>query len=108
MRNILLLILVVAGLLWFWGLRRAATLFTLKIRGGRVVSSWGRLPPRLLQELVEIVDRAGVVRANVRCVVRDGRPVLLFEGEMSPGTSQSMRNVLGQFTVQEIRSGRPR
>lgn len=102
----MLLLLVLSGLLWFWSLRRAATLFTLRIRQGRVVSSRGRLPPRLLAELVEIVDRAGVIRANVRGVVREGRPVLLFEGEMAPSAVQQMRNVVGQFSVGEIRTGR--
>lgn len=107
-RNILLLLLIVACALWVWGLRRAATLFTLRVRRGRVVFSQGRLPPRLLSELVDIIDRAGIVKANIRGVVREGQPVLLFQGELSPAVAQQMRNVVGQFTVQQIRHGQKR
>lgn len=78
----------------------------MSVREGRIARSSGRIPPRLLAEIADIVDRAGVINAKIRGVVRDGRPVLLFEGEMSPGTQQQMRNVVGQFTAGEIRSGR--
>lgn len=104
-------LLIVAFLLtlvfWLWGLSRASTLFVVTIRDGRVARSRGRIPPRLLSEIADIIERAGVVRARIRGVVRDGRPVLLFDGEMSPGTMQQMRNVVGQFTAGEIRNRRP-
>jgi hypothetical protein len=101
-----MVLLLLTGVFWFWGLRRAGILFTLIIREGRVARSSGRIPPRLLSEIADIVDRAGVTHAKIRGVMRDGRPVLLFEGEMSPGIQQQMRNVVGQFTAAEIRSGK--
>jgi len=104
-RNLLLALLLITGTVWFWSLRRASVLFTLRIRGGRVVSSRGSLPPRLFSELVDIIERAGFVHGRVRAVVRDGAPTLLFEGELSPALSQQMRNVVGQFTVEQIRGG---
>ena len=108
MRTLLLFILLLTGVLWFWGLRRASILFTLVIRDGRIARSSGKIPPRLLFEVGEIVDRAGVTQARIRGVLRDGHPVLLFEGEMDPGTQQQMRNVVGQFSAAEIRSGKRR
>lgn len=108
MRGILIVLLILTGVLWLWGMKRAATLFTLHIREGRIARSSGRIPARLLSEIADIVDRAGVTRGRIRGVVRDGKAVLLFEGEMSPGTQQQMRNVMGQFSAAEIRGGRKR
>ena len=106
MRALLFVALILSVVLWLWSLSRASRLFVLTIRDGRIARSKGRIPPRLLSEIADIVDRAGVTRARILGVVRDGRPVLLFDGEMSPGTTQQMRNVVGQFTAGEIRTSR--
>jgi hypothetical protein len=106
MRAIIFVLLILTGVFWWWGVSRAATLFTVKVRQGRISRTQGRIPPRLHAEIVEIIERANVTHANIRGVIRDGRPVLLFEGEMSSGTQQQMRNVVGQFSTSEIRSGR--
>ena len=108
MRALLFVLLILTAVFWLWGVHRAGTLFTLIIREGRIARSHGRIPPRLLSEIADIIERAGVIQARIRGVVRDGRPVLLFEGEMSPGTQQQMRNVMGQFSASEIRTGRKR
>ena len=92
--------------LWFWSLKRAATLFTVVVREGRIARSSGRIPPRMMAEISEIIETAGVSHAKIRGVTRDGRPVLQFEGEMDTGIQQQMRNVVGQFTTGQIRSGR--
>ncbi len=107
-RNVIILACVLLALLWFWALKRSATLFVLKVRHGRVSFSRGRIPPRLLSDIAEIVERAGVEWANIEGVARDGGPKLIFKGEMSPGTQQQLRNVVGPFSVAEIRNGKPR
>jgi hypothetical protein len=104
MRALLFVLLLLTFVLWIWGLRRASTLFTLRVKQGRITRSSGKIPARLLSEIADILERAGVTTAKIRGVVRDGRPVLLFDGEMSPGTAQQMRNVMGQFSVAEIRN----
>lgn len=108
MRALLFVLLILTGAFWWWGVERAATLFKVKVRDGRISRSHGRIPPRLLSEISDIVERANVQKANIRGVLRDGKPVLLFEGEMLPSTQQQMRNVVGQFSAADIRSGRPR
>lgn len=106
MRNLLIIALVLAVVFWLWGIHRAGTLFTVVVKNGRITRSQGRIPPRLFREIEEILERAGVTHAKIRGVVRDGAPVLQFDGEMSPSTAQQMRNVMGQFTTAEIRGGK--
>lgn len=108
MRWILLILLVLTCVLWFWGLKRSSQLFVVKIREGRVAFARGRIPPELLADIADIVARAGVVRGVIRGVVSDGAPRLLFQGEMSPGVQQQLRNVVGTFTVSQIRHGKAR
>ena len=102
MRIVFLLVLVLAIAWWWWGLRRAATLFTVVVRQGRIARTSGKIPARLLSDIADIIERSGVIRAHIRAVRREDRPVLQFEGEMSPGTAQQMRNVVGQFSAAEI------
>lgn len=108
MRAIIFVLLILTGVFWWWGVERAATLFAVKVRAGRIRRIRGRIPPRLLTEITDIIERAHVVDASIRGVLRDGRPVLLFEGEMDPSAQQQMRNVVGQFSAAEIRGGRKR
>jgi dissimilatory sulfite reductase (desulfoviridin) alpha/beta subunit len=105
-RAIFYLLLVLAVAYWVWGLRRAGTLFVVSVREGRVARTNGRIPARLLSEIADIIERGGVTRANIRATVRDGAPVLHFEGDMSPGIQQQVRNVVGQFSAAQIRNSK--
>lgn len=106
MRHIILLLLILSIVLWLWSVHRADALFLVKIRQGRVSFARGRIPPELLADIADIVARAGVIRADIRGVSRDGAPRLLFRGEMSPGVQQQLRNVVSTFTVSQIRHGK--
>jgi hypothetical protein len=106
MRKLLLMALVLAGVYLYFRLRRAFFLFELVVRDGRIVKSHGRIPPRLLADVADVVERAGLTKAKIRCVVRAGRPALVFEGEIGDGAGQSLRNVVGQFSTRDIRGGR--
>ena len=105
MQRIFLLLLILTFALWYWGLRRAGILFSLTIVGGKIKRQRGTIPARLKADIEDIVLRAHVTDAKIVGVVRDGRPVLRFEGEMTPGVEQQMRNVMGQFSAAEIRNG---
>lgn len=105
-RNIILLLLILSIVLWLWSVHRANALFLVKIREGRVSFARGRIPPELLADIADIVARAGVLRADIRGVARDGAPVLQFRGEMSPGVQQQLRNVVATYTVSQIRHGK--
>lgn len=106
MRNILLLLLVLAIAAWLWAIDRETTLFVVRVRDGRISSVRGRLPPRALQEIKDVVARAAVRRAKIRALVRDGHPVVRVSGEFDPGFLQVLRNVVGQFSVAELRAAR--
>jgi hypothetical protein len=106
MRKVLLFGLVLAGAYLYWRLRRALFLFELVVENGRVVRTNGRIPPRLLADVADVVERTGLARARIRCVVRFGKPALTFEGEIGDGTGQMLRNVVGQFDASEIRGGK--
>jgi hypothetical protein len=104
-RALVFTLFILAVLWWWWGLKQASILFTVTVRDGKVVRVRGRIPPRLMGEIKDIVARAGVTQAKFRATSRDGQPILHFEGEMDPNLAQQMRNVVGQFTVGQIRTG---
>jgi len=106
MRKLLLVGLILAGVYFYWRLRQAFFLFEMVVENGRITRSHGRIPPRLLADVADVVERAGLARVRIRCVVRSGRPALAFEGEIGDGTGQMLRNVVGQFSVSEIRGGK--
>ena len=105
MRALIFTLFILAVLWWWWGLKQASILFVVTVVDGKVAKVRGKIPPRLLGEIEDIVARAGVTHAEFRAVSRSGEPKLLFEGEMDPGLAQQMRNVVGQFTVGQIRTG---
>jgi len=108
MRKFLLLAVIAAGAYFYWRLKQSLFLFELVVEDGRITRSRGRIPPRLLADMADVVERVGVARARIRCVVRRGRPALLFDGEIGDGTGQMLRNVVGQFSTSEIRGSRRR
>lgn len=106
MRKLLFFALVGAAIYLYFRAKRALVLFTLDIEGGRIVKSSGRVPPRLLADVADVVERSQLDRIRVEAYVRGGRPVLRFSGELEEGTAQRIRNVVGQFSAQDIRGSR--
>jgi hypothetical protein len=94
-----------------YGLRRANELFALSARAGKLTVLRGRVPPSLFSELAEIVERAQLDDAEIRVVTEAGVPRLFVSGAESvthPAIEQAGRNVLGRFSVAQIRAGRLR
>src|SRR5882672_9623442 len=86
---------------------RANELFFLRVRDGNVRVARGRLPQRLLDDLSEVLGRPAVSRAELRAVSEGGRPRLYAEGELSPEQKQRLRNVIGTWTLRQLRSSPP-
>ena len=94
-----------------FGLRRANELFTLSARNGTLTVTRGRVPRALFSELAEIAERTRLDDAQICVVSESGVPRLVVKvagGAASPAVEQAARNVLGRFSVAQIRAGRLR
>lgn len=83
--------------------RNVNELFVLRIDGGKVRVVRGRIPKRLLDEIADIAKQSRISGVRVRVLSEGGVPRLNPEG-LSPELAQRIRNVLGPFTVAEIRN----
>jgi hypothetical protein len=83
---------------------RANELFFVRVRDGNMRLVRGRVPPRLFDDVADVVRKPAVVRAELRAVNEGGRPRLYAEGELSPEHKQRLRNVIGAWSVQQIRN----
>ena len=91
----------------FYGLRRANELFALAVHGGKLTVKRGRLPPALFSDLQDIAARERLDGAEIRVVSESGVPRLLASAA-TPAFEQAARNVLGRFSVAQIRAGQRR
>ena len=87
-------------------IKRSTELFVLEVEGGRVRVVRGRIPPRLLADIEEVVGRPPVPRAQIRVVTEGGAPRVLPGEGLDPGRLQQLRNVVGMWEVAKIRAGR--
>ena len=85
-------------------LRGAPQLARLEVRRGRLLLTRGRLPGRLLGDFEDVLTDPAIESADLRIVVEDGRPRLLARG-LDEARRQRLRNVLGPYTVAQIRAG---
>ena len=106
-------LLLAAGLfaLVAYGLRGANELFALSASDGKLTITRGRVPPALFSELAEIAERARLDDAQICVLSESGVPRLVVKlagGATNPALEQAARNVLGRFSVAQIRAGRLR
>ena len=104
----LLLALAVLAVPLVVAIRRSTELFVIQVRQGHQRLARGRLPPRLYNDLGDVLTRARVQEVTIRVVVEGGTPRLHASPHLSPGTEQQLRNVIGTFPVAKIRAGRRR
>lgn len=95
------LVLLVVGAL------RSNELFRITVRDGQPRLQRGRLPPALFDELCEVVKRERLKEGSIRVVLEAGSPRLLLRADATTA-AQPLRNVLGRFSLVELRSGRMR
>jgi hypothetical protein len=91
-----------------YALRRANELFALSARRGKLVLLRGRLPQALFADLAEIAGRAQLDDTEIRALSESGAPRLVLRGAPNLAAEQASRNLLGRYTVPQIRSGRLR
>lgn len=85
-------------------LRGSPTLARLEVRRGRVRLTRGRVPGRLFEDFEDVLADESLESAEVRIVVENGQPRLVVRG-LDGGRQQQLRNVLGSYTVSQIRAG---
>lgn len=102
---------------WFWvavalalvplkiSIGRGTELFVVKVQAGRARFLRGRLPLALLTDIEDIVAKPPVERAKLRAVKRNGAAEWLFEGQVSPGQKQQLRNALALYSLVRIAAG---
>jgi hypothetical protein len=100
-------VLAVAVAAVWVGLSRANELFVVEVSEGRARGVRGRIPPRLLADLDDVVRRPAVARGELRVVSDGGRPYLARATGLAPEQVQRARNVIGLWTVSQIRTARP-
>lgn len=86
------------------GLMRINELFYMRVYEGNARLVRGRAPQRLFDDLADVIAKPVTLRATLRAVSEDGRPRLYAEGDLSPEQKQRLRNVIGAWTVQQIRT----
>jgi hypothetical protein len=89
-----------------FAMRRANELFVLEQRGVGLSVLRGRIPPALFSALCEIAEREPLGEATLRVVSESGTPRLSVHGAARPALEQAARNVLGSYSVSQIRNGR--
>jgi len=99
-----LLLLVLGGLL-FRALAGNLELAKLRVQDGKAELIRGRLPPRLLGDVRDVLQAGHVTQAEIRLLVEDGQPRVLAHG-LDEASTQQLRNVVGTYTVSQIRAGR--
>ncbi len=96
-------LLPVARGVWLW-----LELFRITASGGKLTLKRGRLPQALFAELSDIAKRHKLDDLLIRAVVEGGQPRLVLKGNQANAVAQPMRNVLGRFTLAQLRSGKLR
>ncbi len=85
-------------------LLRANELFFVRVEGRNVRLLRGRLPQRLLDDIVDVLRAAPVGRGAVRVVVEDRRARVHVEGDISPEQAQQLRNTVSMWPIAKLRA----
>jgi hypothetical protein len=84
--------------------RRARTLFELEFTGERLSRARGRMPQRLLDDLLVVLPRNQNDRLIIRCVLERDQARLTWRGKISPGTLQQLRNLIGMWPLAKLKA----
>lgn len=98
---VLAAIVIAASFLFF---RRVNELCVLRAHAGKVRIVRGRIPQRLLDDIADVMARSQASGIELRVVSEGGMPQLVTRGNLSPELAQRLRNVLGAWTVSQLRN----
>ena len=101
-----LLILVGLGAPLALSLARSTELFVIRICDGKTKFARGRIPFELLTEIRDVVAREQLPDATLKVVVEEAVPRLIAPSSIPHGEIQQLRNLVGRFSVAQIRAGR--
>lgn len=82
---------------------RSQELFCISVRNGRMLVVRGDCPHALLQDIADVLDRAGVQRATIRAMKSQDGSRLVASG-IDDGVAQRLRNAFGVHPVHLRRS----
>ena len=99
-----LVFLVLAALVIAVLLRWQTELFVLRVEKGKARVVRGRVPPTLLQDLLDVVKLGPAENARMSIVLRSGRAAVEARGDWSEGQIQKLRNVVGLWPLAKLRS----
>ena len=102
-----LLVLLLLGAPLVFSLRRWNELFVIDVREGKARFIRGKIPPRLLDDIVDVVSRSALTAGQIRVVKEDGRPRVTARGNFEASQIQQLRNVVGTYPLARILAGAP-
>jgi hypothetical protein len=96
-----LLVAVAVFLYWTW---RQNELFFISVRDGRALVVRGRVPPGLLSDIKDVVQKPAVSRASIRAHKHDGGARLSVSGAVDEGRQQRLRNIFHLYPISRLRA----
>ncbi|MFO0672513.1 MAG: DUF3634 family protein [Polyangiaceae bacterium] len=99
---VLAVVFVVALLLW----SRAHEVCAISVRDGALLVVRGRAPQVLVNDIAEVMRRAGAKRSMVR-IVKEGGGARITASGVDEATQQRLRNVLGAHPYRLLASAPP-
>lgn len=102
------LALIVLSIPLVLALLRANEIAYVRVRGGRARLVRGALPPKLMEDLGDVVRAPPAGAAALRIVVEDRRPRIYAEGELTDEQKQRVKNVVGMWPLAKLRAARKR
>ncbi|MBZ0118664.1 MAG: DUF3634 family protein [Sandaracinaceae bacterium] len=85
---------------------RSNELFVLSVRKGRVLLVRGRIPPALMNTIIDVVRRAGIERGTITASRSQGHARLTTRG-IDAGTEQRLRNAFGIHPISSLSAAKP-
>ncbi len=83
---------------------RARILFELEFRDGRLRRARGRIPPKLLHDLMDVIPRKHTARLFVRCWMDRDQARVIMRGDATDDLSQPFRNIVGLWPLARLKS----